>query len=121
MNTKIVALALSFALAFAAEGCDTQPPKPKPTASPTDENGMEIEVPIPTGCKGKIVSRTHDPRTKTFAIVYNDAKCQPSGLGIITEEQDLNMTCEPGDYWPLCQTPDKTNPPGIRMPTDPAS
>jgi len=120
-TSKIAAAILSVALALTANACDEKTePKPVPSKSPTDENGMEIEQPIPTGCKGKIVSRVHDPKSKTFAITYNDVKCQPSGLGIITEEQDLNMTCTEGDYWPICQTPDQTEPPGIRMPTEPA-
>jgi len=119
---RITALVMTFGLPFvAAEACGGKSPKPVPTKSPTDEDGREIEQPIPTGCKGKIISRIHDPNSKTFAITYNDAKCRPSGLGIITEEEDLNMTCTEGDYYPICRTPDQTEPPGIRMPTDPAS
>lgn len=104
-------------------GCGSTPPPPKPTktASPTDENGREIEVPIPTGCKGKITNRMIDSDGSGTITYYTDAKCSKTRDAKITMEQDLNSTCEPDDYYPLCLTPDKTEPPGIRLPTDPGN
>jgi hypothetical protein len=116
-------LTTATVLMIGATSCPSQPtPKPPKTSqSPTDENGREIEKAIPTGCEGKIVSRVYDKGSKTFAITYNDDQCKPSQMEIITEEQDLNATCTEGDYFPLCLTPDQTEPPGIRMPTDPGN
>lgn len=97
------------------------PPEPVKTQH-TDERGMPIEKPIPTGCKGKITSRLHDEASGTFAITYyTDAKCSATSVAIISEEDDLNMTCFEGDYWDQCTRPDETEPPGIRQPTEPAS
>lgn len=125
MKRIVLLVLIGFVSAFALIACgpiDDSKPTQRPSAEYTDENGMPIETPIPTGCKGKIISRTYDENSETFAIVYNDNKCQPSGLGIITFEEDLNMTCNPGDYWPICREPHLTEPPGIRLPTgDPAN
>lgn len=120
-HLMIEAATITLLAGGAASACDDKPVKPKTSQSPTDENGREIEQPIPTGCKGKIVSRVYDKQSKTFAITYNDDQCKPSGMEIITEEQDLNATCNEGDYFPICLTPDQTEPPGIRMPTDPGN
>jgi hypothetical protein len=122
---KLMLESATVALIVGVTAACPSTPEPKktvyPSKSPTDENGREIKQPIPTGCKGKIVSRRYDEQSHTFAITYNDERCDPSRLEIISEEQDLNATCHEGDYFPICLTPDQTEPPGIRQPTSPAS
>lgn len=111
-------LVIALALAGSASGCDDKPkPEPKPSPVETKPDGS-TKKPAPTGCKGKIVSRAYDEGSKTFAITYLDAKCEPSGFDTITEEQDLNSRCTEGDYFPQCLKWYETEDPGIRLPTE---
>ena len=105
-------------LVFGQTSCGGTPtPTHKPEPVVTKPDGS-TKKPAPTGCKGKIVSRVYDKTSKTFAITYNDANCQPSGIDTITEEQDLNSRCQEGDYFPQCLKWYETEDPGIRLPSE---
>lgn len=105
-------------IAGGASACNDKPaPKPPTSQSPTDENGREIEVPIPKGCKGKIVNRVVDTDGTVTIIYYADKGCDATKSAKITEEQDLNSRCDEG-YYPLCLTWWKTEPPNVRLPSE---
>ncbi len=124
MNPAIKAFVIKAVILVAVAGgaakCDT-PKQPDKTTSqqPTDEQGQKIKKKIPTGCAGKIKSRTYRPDSNDFVIVYyTDDACRSITAETITFERDLNATCNRGDYFPICLTPSETEPPGMRTPTE---
>lgn len=124
MNPMIKTLAIKAIIIVAIAGttakcADVPQPKKTTSQSPTDENGQKIKKPIPTGCVGKIKSRTYRPNSNDFMITYyTDDACRNTTQEVITLEQDLNATCDKGDHFPICLTPSDTEPPGMRTPTE---
>jgi hypothetical protein len=106
-------LVLALALVTqAAKECSTPPPTKQ------EQRQHDGRKPAPTGCKGQIVSRVYDKASKTFAITYKDANCEPSKIEVITEEQELNARCLEGNYFPQCLKWWETEGPGVRQPSN---
>lgn len=115
---KVTPYLLAILVGLTAAKCDA-PQTPEPTQH-TNERGLPIEKPVPTGCKGKVVDRLVEADGRIFIEYYTDAKCQATKRTEISEAEDLNARCWEG-YFPQCLKWEETEGPGIRQPIDPAS